>query len=108
MFADNKPEFIKSVSAGQAVQAQNITRRLHVPEGRVLPPKSGPVTTNSPRNGLYERAGAGVIPVWFGQQTRVTRASVLFRSFLIERRSGRPVSLFSYFKYDRFHFLPLG
>jgi osomolarity two-component system, response regulator SSK1 len=40
MFADSRPDFVKSVSAGQAVQAQNIARRLHMPEGRVSPSPS--------------------------------------------------------------------
>jgi osomolarity two-component system response regulator SSK1 len=40
MFADSRPDFVKSVSAGQAVQAQNIARRLHMPEGRSSPSPS--------------------------------------------------------------------
>ena len=42
MFADSRPDFAKSVSAGQAVQAQNIARRLHMPEGRISPSPSRP------------------------------------------------------------------
>ena len=41
MIADNRPNFIKSVSAGLAVQAQNIARRLHMPEG-FFPAQVGP------------------------------------------------------------------
>jgi osomolarity two-component system response regulator SSK1 len=57
MFADSRPDFVKSVSAGQAVQAQNIARRLHMPEGRISPSPSrrlsqpvvsGVVSTASP------------------------------------------------------------
>jgi CheY-like chemotaxis protein len=44
MFADSRPDFIKSVSAGQTVQAQNIARRLHMPEGRVSPSPSRPLS----------------------------------------------------------------
>jgi CheY-like chemotaxis protein len=45
MFADSRPDFVKSVSAGQTVQAQNIARRLHMPEGRVSPsPPSRPLS----------------------------------------------------------------
>ncbi|CCM03366.1 uncharacterized protein FIBRA_05496 [Fibroporia radiculosa] len=34
MWADIRPEVVKSISTGQAVQAQHVARRLHVPEGR--------------------------------------------------------------------------
>ena len=34
MWADIRPEVVKSISSGQAVQAQKVARRLHVPEGR--------------------------------------------------------------------------
>ncbi len=44
MFADSRPDFVKSVSAGQTVQAQNIARRLHMPEGRVSPSPSRPLS----------------------------------------------------------------
>jgi osomolarity two-component system response regulator SSK1 len=44
MFADSRPDFVKSVSAGQAVQAQNIARRLHMPEGRISPSPSRPLS----------------------------------------------------------------
>jgi osomolarity two-component system, response regulator SSK1 len=44
MFADSRPDFVKSVSVGQAVQAQNIARRLHMPEGRVSPSPSRPLS----------------------------------------------------------------
>lgn len=44
MFADCRPEFVRTVSAGQTVQAQNIARRLHMPEGRVSPSPGRPVS----------------------------------------------------------------
>lgn len=44
MFADSRPDFVKSVSAGQTVQAQNIARRLHMPEGRISPSPSRPLS----------------------------------------------------------------
>ncbi|OBZ77036.1 hypothetical protein A0H81_03805 [Grifola frondosa] len=37
MWADIRPEAVRSISTGQAVQAQNVARRLHVPEGRSIP-----------------------------------------------------------------------
>lgn len=37
MFADPRPEVLKSISSGQAAQARNVARRLHVPEGRSTP-----------------------------------------------------------------------
>ncbi|OSX59282.1 hypothetical protein POSPLADRAFT_1183986 [Postia placenta MAD-698-R-SB12] len=37
MWADIRPDVVKSISSGQAVQAQNVARRLHVPEGRLTP-----------------------------------------------------------------------
>ncbi|KAH7930064.1 hypothetical protein BV22DRAFT_86841 [Leucogyrophana mollusca] len=40
MWADLRPEVVKSISTEQTVQAQNIARRLHVPEGRVTPAHS--------------------------------------------------------------------
>jgi hypothetical protein len=37
MFTDSLPDFVKSVSAGQAVQAQNIA--AHMPEGWIISPQ---------------------------------------------------------------------
>jgi CheY-like chemotaxis protein len=37
MWADLRPEVVKSISSGQAAQAQNVARNLHVPEGRATP-----------------------------------------------------------------------
>lgn len=37
MWADLRPEVVKSISTGQAAQARNVARRLHVPEGRSTP-----------------------------------------------------------------------
>lgn len=34
MWADIRPEVVKSISSGQTEQAQHVARRLHVPEGR--------------------------------------------------------------------------
>ena len=47
MFADSRPDFVRSVSAGQAVQAQNVARRLHMPEGRISPSPSRPLSQPS-------------------------------------------------------------
>jgi osomolarity two-component system, response regulator SSK1 len=58
MFADSRPDFVKSVSAGQAVQAQNIARRLHMPEGRVSPSPSRPLS----QPGVVSTVGSGSQP----------------------------------------------
>jgi osomolarity two-component system response regulator SSK1 len=72
MFADNRPDFIKSVSAGQTVQAQNIARRLHMPEGRVSPspirPLSQPVvlgtfSTTGPGSDDQTPVGGSLVPI---------------------------------------------
>jgi len=44
MFADSRPDFVKSVSVGQTIQAQNVARRLHMPEGRVSPSPGRPLS----------------------------------------------------------------
>src|SRR5258708_20354269 len=44
MVGDWRPDFVRSVSAGQTAQAQNIARRLHMPEGRVPPSPSRPLS----------------------------------------------------------------
>lgn len=38
MWADIRPEVVKSISSGQTAQAQEVARRLHVPEGRSTTP----------------------------------------------------------------------
>ena len=58
MFADSRPDFVKSVSAGQAVQAQNIARRLHMPEGRISPAPSRPLS-QPVVSGVVSTAGPG-------------------------------------------------
>jgi osomolarity two-component system, response regulator SSK1 len=58
MFADSRPDFVKSVSAGQTVQAQNIARRLHMPEGRVSPSPSRPLS-QPVASGAVSTAGPG-------------------------------------------------
>ncbi|CDO74625.1 hypothetical protein BN946_scf184325.g12 [Trametes cinnabarina] len=37
MWADIRPEVVRSITTGQAVQARNVASRLHVPEGRSTP-----------------------------------------------------------------------
>ena len=75
MFADNRPDFIKSVSAGQAVQAQNIARRLHMPEGRVSPSPSRPLSQPIVP-GTFSTAGQGSSPSSSDEQTPVGRSLV--------------------------------
>lgn len=38
MWADIRPEVVRSITTGQTVQAQQVARRLHVPEGRSSTP----------------------------------------------------------------------
>ncbi|OCH86214.1 hypothetical protein OBBRIDRAFT_738387 [Obba rivulosa] len=40
MWADIRPEVVKSITSGQVAQAQDVARRLHVPEGRSTPTAS--------------------------------------------------------------------
>ncbi|KAI0771992.1 hypothetical protein BD413DRAFT_475239 [Trametes elegans] len=37
MWADIRPEVVRSITTGQAAQARNVASRLHVPEGRTTP-----------------------------------------------------------------------
>jgi osomolarity two-component system response regulator SSK1 len=37
MWADLRPEVVKSIASGQVAQAQHVARKLHVPEGRGTP-----------------------------------------------------------------------
>jgi len=52
MWADIRPDVVKSISSGQAKQAQNVARRLHVPEGR-----STPTVMRSRSSSLSRRPG---------------------------------------------------
>ncbi|KAH9850034.1 hypothetical protein C2E23DRAFT_887746 [Lenzites betulinus] len=38
MWADIRPEVVRSITTGQVAQARNVASRLHVPEGRSTPP----------------------------------------------------------------------
>ena len=75
MFADNRPDFMKSVSAGQTVQAQNIARRLHMPEGRVSPSPSRPLSQPIVP-GTFSMTGQGSSPSSSDEQTPVVRSLV--------------------------------
>lgn len=51
MWADIRPEVVKSISSGQQAQAQHVARRLHVPEGRITPTvrsRSGSTSRKAP------------------------------------------------------------
>jgi len=50
MWADIKPEAAKSIMRGQDAQAQNVARRLHVPEGRASPGETPSRTPSVPRS----------------------------------------------------------
>ncbi|KAH9045723.1 hypothetical protein EDB85DRAFT_1908105 [Lactarius pseudohatsudake] len=82
MFADDRPDFIKSVSAGQTVQAQNIARRLHMPEGRVSPSPSRPLSQPAVP-GTFSTTGPVSSPSGSDDRTpggRSTTPSVVSRS----------------------------
>jgi len=49
MWADLRPEVVKSISTDQAAQARNVARRLHVPEGRTTPSASPSRSSSIPR-----------------------------------------------------------
>lgn len=49
MWADLRPEVVKSMSTGQAAQAHNVAQRLHVPEGRTTPTGSASRSSSCPR-----------------------------------------------------------
>lgn len=40
MWADIRPDAVRSLATGQAQQAKNIAERLHVPKGRITPSPS--------------------------------------------------------------------
>jgi osomolarity two-component system response regulator SSK1 len=67
MWADLRPEVVKSISSGQAVQAQNVARKLHVPEGRATPgphSRSSSLSRKPPSTGeTSERSSASPGPV---------------------------------------------
>lgn len=52
MWADLRPEVVKSISSDQAAQARNVARRLHVPEGRTTPSASPSRSSSVPRTAL--------------------------------------------------------
>lgn len=54
MWADLRPEVEKSISTGQAAQAHNVARRLHVPEGRTTPSGSPSRSSSVPRTQVPE------------------------------------------------------
>ncbi|KAF8271736.1 hypothetical protein EI94DRAFT_1567749 [Lactarius quietus] len=75
MFADNRPDFMKSVSAGQTAQAQNIARRLHMPEGRVSPSPSRPLS-QPVVPGTFSPTGQMSSPSSTDEQTPVGRSLI--------------------------------
>jgi osomolarity two-component system, response regulator SSK1 len=82
MFADSRPDFVKSVSAGQAVQAQNVARRLHMPEGRISPSPSRPLS-QPVVSGVVSTPGPG--PAQPGSDDRAhmdnSTPSLVYKSF---------------------------
>jgi osomolarity two-component system, response regulator SSK1 len=55
MFVDSPPDFVKTVSAGQTVQAQNIVPRLYVPIGKVFSSPCRSVAASGVWSGLHSR-----------------------------------------------------
>lgn len=51
MWADLRPEVMKTISSEQTAQAQNVARRLHVPEGRTTPATGSPSRSSSMSRG---------------------------------------------------------
>jgi osomolarity two-component system response regulator SSK1 len=49
MWADLRPEVVKSISTGQVAQAHKVARGLHVPEGRITPSGSPSRSSSRPR-----------------------------------------------------------
>ena len=90
MFADSRPDFVKSVSAGQTAQAQNIARRLHMPEGRVSPSPSRPLS-QPVVSGAVSTPGPQPGP---DETTPNSTPSLVFKSFssIQEAFSGTPES----------------
>ena len=95
MFADCRPDFVKSVSVGQTVQAQNIARRLHMPEGRVSPspsrPLSQPVVSGAVSTAAVSGPSASIPdePTPMGSST----PSLMYKSFggsVQEQSNGTP------------------
>ena len=95
MFADCRPDFVKSVSAGQTVQAQNIARRLHMPEGRVSPSPSRPLSQPVASGAVSTAGGSGHSPSGPDDAAPVgkpTPSSRMYKSFgtIQESSNGTP------------------
>ncbi|OAX39132.1 hypothetical protein K503DRAFT_109644 [Rhizopogon vinicolor AM-OR11-026] len=58
MWADLRPDVVKTLSSEQTAQAQIVARRLHVPEGRTTPATGSPSRSSS-----MGRGGKGDLPV---------------------------------------------
>lgn len=52
MWADIRPEVVKSISSGQAAQARDVASKLHVPEGRNTPVTPRSRSTSRPRKSV--------------------------------------------------------
>ncbi|KAI0069111.1 hypothetical protein BV25DRAFT_1845138 [Artomyces pyxidatus] len=68
MWADIRPDVVKTITSDQNAQAQNIARRLHVPEGRASPSASPsrqssqpltPVSGGTPGSGPFSAPAPG-------------------------------------------------
>ncbi len=82
MFADCRPDFVRSVSAGQTAQAQNIARRLHMPEGRVPPSPSRPLSQPVVSGGV-SAAGPGPAQPGYDDLAHMDNStpSLVYKSF---------------------------
>lgn len=63
MWADIRPEVVRSIASGQTAQAQQVARRLHVPEGRSTTPTAGSPSRSSSivKKQQTVRQGASII-----------------------------------------------
>jgi osomolarity two-component system response regulator SSK1 len=89
MFADSRPDFVKSVSAGQTAQAQNIARRLHMPEGRVSPsPPSRPLS-QPVLSGAVSTPGSGPSASGSNEPAPIgSTNSFMYKSFGLKQESS--------------------
>lgn len=72
MWADIRPEVVKSISSGQAVQAQHVARRLHVPLGRSTPTHSRSRSSSTSRKVVSREGVAAAARGLIGEDKTIT------------------------------------
>ncbi|KZT20652.1 hypothetical protein NEOLEDRAFT_1140490 [Neolentinus lepideus HHB14362 ss-1] len=88
MWADLRPEVVKSISSGQAAQAQSVAQKLHVPEGRS--PSGSPSRSSSLRR-RSSRAGESAD----NSKSSTPRPKPVARAVLQDHESSAQSSLHS-------------